>query len=183
MTTAVPMLRAPLTRAIDEGTTADVETLPEVRSATVDPGFFTLLELEAVEGRTLEAQDGPGTEPVAVVNESFAQRHFGSTSALGQSIRLGDADSQDNWLTIVGVVPDFWMDGEQNRAPEGVYTPLAQAETPDPVARHGRLGLRYAWVIVEVDGGAIGSKAIGPMTSRLVGLFRALVDAESEKVL
>ena len=168
ITMAVPAQRASRSYVSDEGMPADSDNLPGVRTSMVDPAFFQMFGLSAIEGRVFDPQDRQGSERTAVVNESFADRHFGEVSAIGRRIRLGESDTADPWMTIVGVVPDFWMDGDENRRPEGVYTPVSQSATDDPVARHGRLGLRYAWAIVEVDGGQrAGQEAIQAALGRI----------------
>jgi ABC-type antimicrobial peptide transport system permease subunit len=62
---------------------------------------------------------------VALVNESFARKHF-PEGALGRQFALARGDHQQ-WRTIVGVVPDL---GEattgQGRVPESFYLSLAQ---------------------------------------------------------
>ena len=165
---SVPVLRAPVSYVLDEATPPGAQELPRVRTSMVDPAFFDLFAQSATEGRLIESRDDSASEPIAVVNESFARRHYGEESALGQRIRLGTADSGDAWMTIVGVVPDFWLNGERNREPEGVYTPVSQSASDDPVARHGRLGLRYGWVIVDVSGGVrAGEDAIRSALGRI----------------
>jgi len=167
VTTGVPVLRATATTVRDESAGA-TEDLPRVRVAAVDPGFFQVFGLETTTGRVIGSEDRAGTEPVIVINESLARRHFGEQPALGRRLRLGGTDSTDPWLTVVGVVPDFWMNGELTEDTEGAYTALAQGATSDPVARHGRLGLLYSWVVVSVDGGVrAGHEGISAALARL----------------
>jgi hypothetical protein len=68
--------------------------------------------------------------PVAVVSRGFVHKHLGDESALGRRIRIGQADSKEPWLTIVGVVPDVWYDGTDDDDQLGtvVFTPLGQSD-------------------------------------------------------
>jgi putative ABC transport system permease protein len=100
---------------------------PFTRSAVVTSGFFETVGTGIVEGRGFGPQDRAGSLPVAVVNQSFAATHFPGGDAIGRRVRLG-VDTEAPWLTIVGIVPDLHMAGVQNEEPEGLYTPLAQAE-------------------------------------------------------
>ena len=159
VSTAIPMTVAPFTPIETEGTPTDGSL--GIRVATVTPEFFETFGLAPIEGRVLGVEDTPGGELVVVINESLATRHFAGESPIGRRLRLGGEEATDSWLTVVGVVPDHWMDGERSDRPYGAYTALAQAHTPDPVARHGRLGLWYGWVTVELEGGVrVGAEAI-----------------------
>jgi hypothetical protein len=61
------------------------------------------------------------------VNESFVRRFFDGQDPLGKRIRLGGRDSEEEWRTIVGVVPDMYLGGLDNdEMSHGIYTPLAQ---------------------------------------------------------
>lgn len=48
---------------------------------------------------------------MAIVNTAFERRWFDGESALGRRLRLGGADSEAPWLTIVGVVRDLRAGG------------------------------------------------------------------------
>ena len=79
-------------------TTAGAE---RVRVRRVTAGWFDLLGVPVAAGRTFGPQEGaPGAEPVAVVSQAFARRHFGDVaSAVGAPIRL-DGET----MTVVGVL-------------------------------------------------------------------------------
>jgi putative ABC transport system permease protein len=100
---------------------------PRVRTAAVTPAFFQALGTDVVEGRGFDSRDRAESLPVAVANRSFVARHFPEGGAIGSRMRVGTADSEEPWLTIVGIVPDLHMAGVDNEDPEGIYTPLAQS--------------------------------------------------------
>jgi predicted permease len=68
------------------------------------PGFFETLQIPVLTGRVFDARDRPETPPVAVVNESFARRYFGTVNASGRRFRP-ELDST-LWYEVVGVVGD-----------------------------------------------------------------------------
>jgi putative ABC transport system permease protein len=86
----------------------------------VSDGYFAALGLRPLRGREFEPADRDGRRFVAMVNESFARRHFGAEDPIGRRLRF---DERDQWRTIVGVVPDTLMQGpmEQNRDGAGVF--------------------------------------------------------------
>ncbi len=132
----------------------DDSEYPEVRTGTVSGDYFAIFGVQPVEGRTINGSDVAGSEPVAVVNQSFAARHFPGESVLFQRIRLG-ADGSEPWVTIVGVVPDLWRSNRAERDLSRVFVPLEQSGTPDPSVRLGRWGLRYMTVAVRGEGGTL----------------------------
>jgi putative ABC transport system permease protein len=100
---------------------------PLVRTAVVTPGFFETFDAPVLRGRGFSAGDREGSLPVTVVNQSFEEKFFPTGGAVGSRIRLGGADSEVPWVTIVGVVRDLHMAGVANEEPEGLYLPLAQS--------------------------------------------------------
>jgi predicted permease len=98
---------------------------PEARSLTVSPDFFDVLRVRVVQGRTFDARDRAGVDGVAIVNESFARKHFPG-GALGRQFALARGDHQQ-WRAIVGVVPDLGMNIiDQGRNPEAFYLAFDQ---------------------------------------------------------
>ncbi len=68
----------------------------------VSPGYFSTIGQPILKGRAFGESDTEATTPVIVVSESLARRHFGATSAVGETLVLSNG-----WrATIVGVVGD-----------------------------------------------------------------------------
>jgi len=129
LTNTLPGLGASTTRfAVSGEAYAQEVDYPRTRSAFVTPGFFETFGVEPLQGRTFERTDDQAGHPVALVNAGFARRFFPGEDPLGRQIRMGTADSEEPWLTIVGVVPDLYMQGVANsdEVTQGVYLPLAQ---------------------------------------------------------
>jgi putative ABC transport system permease protein len=91
----------------------------------VDPAYFQTLGIPLLQGRLFEAQDGPRSARVAIVNEPLAERYFGGR-AVGRTIR----DSWDRDLQIVGVVGAGPPRSPLAAAQPMVYYPLAQEASP-----------------------------------------------------
>ncbi len=66
----------------------------------VDPGYFELLGIRLLSGRSFSAHDTPDQPPVVVVNQAFSERYFEGGSAVGRKFRLGPTD-----VTVVGLAP------------------------------------------------------------------------------
>jgi predicted permease len=70
------------------------------------PDYFETLRVRVVAGRPVVADDRSGSPEIAVVNETFARRHWPNESALGQRVRVAAGQREKAWLTVVGVVAD-----------------------------------------------------------------------------
>ncbi|HXT49673.1 MAG TPA: ABC transporter permease, partial [Thermoanaerobaculia bacterium] len=104
---------------------------PDAHLAAVTPSYFATVGSHLVAGRDFTTADRDGSPPVVIVNQSFARRYFGAAAPLGKRIGIdGPAEEGTEpptlWATVVGVVPDLYMDGTDNKDPEGMYVPLAQ---------------------------------------------------------
>ena len=106
------------------------EEYPVARSATITPGYFTTFGTTVLRGRDFSAADVLTSEPVAIVNESFAREFYPGREALGQ--RFAERAGRDSlaWKTIVGVVPDLRMEGfdTDRPSPRGYYVPVTQRD-------------------------------------------------------
>ncbi|HSG82105.1 MAG TPA: FtsX-like permease family protein, partial [Gemmatimonadota bacterium] len=109
------------------------------RHHAVSPGFFAAVRASLVSGREFDGGDRVGNAPVAIVNRSFAQRHFEAGDPMGKRVQIGGARGE--WYTVVGVVGDL-RGHAIGSAPEetpAVYLPLLQqpASAVDLVVRGG----------------------------------------------
>jgi putative ABC transport system permease protein len=94
------------------------------------PGLFGTFGIPVLRGRDLEETDGAQAPPVAVVNQTFADRFLGG-QALGK--RVSTNGSEGPWTTVVGVVRDakYVSIGEDPRPM--LYLPFAQSYSPEMV--------------------------------------------------
>ncbi len=104
---------------------------PVARFASVSADFLDVYGVKVLEGRTFGPEDAYDAMPVAIVNQSFAEQFYPEGSAIGKRVRQGDSETEEPWRTIVGVVPDMYMQGLSNTEddPWGVYFPLDQYDT------------------------------------------------------
>ncbi|MGW8266610.1 MAG: ADOP family duplicated permease [Longimicrobiales bacterium] len=102
--------------------------------ASVTPSYLSTMEVPLLVGRALSPDDGPGSEPVAVVSQALADRMAPGGSPLGLRIRI-DTQGDSIWRTVVGVTGDV-----RYRLSQG---PMAMAFVP-MAQRPTELGL---WVV------------------------------------
>lgn len=89
----------------------------------VSADYFRLVGTRPIAGRLFDARDQAADAPrVALVNESFAKKFWPAADPLGRRFR--SSQTQDRWVTVVGVVPDSQMQGifaEPGRDEAGFY--------------------------------------------------------------
>jgi putative ABC transport system permease protein len=105
---------------------------PRGNFESVSDNYFAALGLKILEGRDFTMNDEDAKQPVAIVNASFARKHWGHQSALGHQVRIFNPGQPQPWRTIVGVVPDTLMQGpfDQQTDNAGFYMPLLGASPP-----------------------------------------------------
>jgi len=131
LTTVLPGLFGEGTRVGVQGARyQDDQDYPFVNFAPITPGFFETFGVTVQQGRTFLPTDDSESLPVAVVNRSFVDQFFSGQDPVGQLIRMGGELSEEPWLTVVGVVPDMYLQGVGNteQSQSGFYVPLAQAD-------------------------------------------------------
>lgn len=116
--------------AVEGQTYAEDRDYPIGRFGQIAPGYFDAVGLEVTLGREFLPSDDAGADPVAIVNAGFAQKYLAGGSPLGRRIRVGTSSTTEPWRTVVGVVPDVYMQGVGNtdEGPEGFYVPLQQSD-------------------------------------------------------
>ena len=102
---------------------------PRGNFESVSDNYFSTLGLKILEGRDFTIDDADTKQPVAIVNASFARKHWGNQSALGHQVRIFNPGEPQPWRTIVAVVPDTLMQGpfDQQTDSAGFYMPLLGA--------------------------------------------------------
>ncbi|HVT59140.1 MAG TPA: ABC transporter permease [Thermoanaerobaculia bacterium] len=103
----------------------------------VSAGYFPTLGIPVLQGRAFATGDRDGGEPVVIVNQALARRYYPNGSALGHRIRRLGSKS---WRTIVGIVGEVHLFGQDQAVAPQVYLPAAQTDSyPMPIATFAML--------------------------------------------
>ena len=134
--------------------------------AYVTPGYFSSLRIALLSGRRIARQDTPVSEPVAVVNATFARRLFDDPSPIGHHFKTEGAT-----YTIVGVVADVAKRrGLQGAAPIGTepvaYLPATQM--PQGLVNIAHIWFQPSWIV----------RTRGPVAGLTASMQRALASAD-----
>ena len=101
---------------------------PECDYAAIAGDYFGTLGVRVVEGRAFTERDDARGVPVAMVDRSFAKKHFPRQSAVGKRVSFPMMGGR--WLQIVGVVDDVRNWGPDGVSLPGIYRPLLQSGSP-----------------------------------------------------
>jgi predicted permease len=97
--------------------------------AIVSPQYFAALEIPLRSGRVFTDADTADTEPVAVIDETLAQRYWPGENPVGAHLRNGGNSTP--WARVIGVVghvahSDLGESGEEGK----YYFPMGQQQVP-----------------------------------------------------
>jgi predicted permease len=105
----------------------------------VSPDYLATLGVRLVAGRDFDDNDVMGHEPVAIVNETFAHRFWGDSSAIGRTIQVGHF--KDRWANpamahqtrVIGVAADMHEIGLDRPARPTVLLSRGQSPERQPI--------------------------------------------------
>jgi putative ABC transport system permease protein len=138
---------APLSRSwsfpVETPEPAGAEPTASAFITSASPGYFGLMGIALLRGRTFEPTDRAGAPPVAIVSEGLARRVWPGGDPIGQRIRIAPVEramgssgwmgrsgsgfsSDEQWRTVVGVVADVTKTLVDENPPD-LYYPLDQA--------------------------------------------------------
>jgi predicted permease len=93
-------------------------------SNTIGPDYFRTLRIPLRAGREFADRDDEMGAPVAMVNNTFAERFWGgAANAIGKRVRAGDGE----WRTVVGVAADVKYARIDESAHPYFYLPFLQS--------------------------------------------------------
>lgn len=88
----------------------------------VAPGYFALLGIPLIKGRSIEATDGRSAPRIAIVSEALARSVWGNANPIGQRIDLPFGEPAE----VVGIVGDVRTTGLDGEASRTVYLAASQ---------------------------------------------------------
>ncbi len=119
-----------------EGYLAQPHESMEITRGIAGPNYFHVMHTSLISGRDFTEADGPGSQPVAIVNQAFVDRYWPGQNAIGKRVK------DDDWLTVVGVARNAKYRLLTYPPEPVIYLPLYQAyrSTQDTVIHLRALG-------------------------------------------
>jgi putative ABC transport system permease protein len=108
-----------------QGRAAESQRGPIADIAIVDTNYFRTMEVPLIAGRNFTGFDTYTTQPVAVIDQTLAQRYWPGNDPVGQQVKFGFGRGVDG-VTIVGVVGDIKSDGFEAPSVPHIYVALGQ---------------------------------------------------------
>jgi putative ABC transport system permease protein len=95
-----------LTFTIEGQSAEEQQRNPYLNDLRVSPNYFQTIGVRLIKGRLLNEFDTTDTERVGLISERLAARAWPGQEPIGKRLKVGGANSQSKWTTIVGVVGD-----------------------------------------------------------------------------
>jgi putative ABC transport system permease protein len=109
---------------------ADPSHMPSAVGNTVTPGYLPTMGIVLRRGRGFEPTDDGRALKVALIDELFARRFFGTRDPIGRQLSFVTTGYAVDTVTIVGVVGTVRQFGLAHENTPEVYFALAQGLTP-----------------------------------------------------
>ena len=117
----------------------------ELNNNRVSAGYFELMRIPVLAGRTFDARDTAGQPDRVIINETMARRYFPGGLAVGRTIAFGDSGPAT--VEVIGVVADTRYRMVREAPRPSFYRAMAQSPVPfaalhvrttgDPLAQLG----------------------------------------------
>ena len=163
---------------------------PRADYRTVTPGYFETMRTPITKGRGFTRLDGPESQPVVIVSDSFAARHWPEQDPIGRRIVFGGDEPET--VTVVGTAGNHIHDWFLGPNVPTIYRPAAQRMTASlgfvirtsgeptsitPAAREALAGIDPDQPIYQVSTQRqlLKERTIGPQyAAAMMALFGAL---------
>ena len=99
---------------------------PRITFTGVTPHFHKTLAIPILRGRDFAEFEGWSRTPVAIVNQTMANRYWPDGDAIGRRFRMRNPDTE--WFSIVGITPDvqlFGVDPSNSAPTPAAFVPYA----------------------------------------------------------
>ncbi|MGC1782173.1 MAG: ABC transporter permease [Acidobacteriaceae bacterium] len=96
----------------NEPKAADLNDMHWALRYIVEPDYLQVMHIPLLRGRFLTDEDRANTPPVAVVDESFARKYFGSSNPVGKLLNLDGVDKKVEIVGVVGHVMQWALDND-----------------------------------------------------------------------
>jgi putative ABC transport system permease protein len=106
------------------------ENQPGAGYSVVCPNYFRTMGIKLISGREFTEQDSQNAPGVIVINEAMAKRYWPNEDPIGKRIKIGGFNSDNPWLTIVGIAQDVKQGGLDRQSRREFFRPYSQAAWP-----------------------------------------------------
>jgi putative ABC transport system permease protein len=112
---------------------------PTVDYRQISAHYFDVLGIRMLKGRAFNEGDTRNTQPVVVINESFARQYYPNEEAIGKQLSLEDSSQRLTRWTVVGVAKDIKHEGLSSKAKPELFSLLEQSLAKTDDGPEGRM--------------------------------------------
>src|SRR5262249_10180526 len=106
------------------------ENQPGAGYSVICPNYFRTMGIKLVSGREFTERDSLNAPGVIVINEALARLYWPNEDPMGKRIKIGGFNSDNPWLTIVGIAQDVKQSGLDRQSRREFFRPYNQAAWP-----------------------------------------------------
>ena len=99
---------------------------PRAFLRNVSPNYFEAMGIPLRKGRGFTESDNANAPAATIINETAARKFWPNEEPLGKRFKRGSVDSQNPWLTVVGVIGAVSHSSLQVASQPEVYLPFQQ---------------------------------------------------------
>jgi putative ABC transport system permease protein len=89
----------------------------------VSTGYFLAMGIPLLRGREFTRQDNSEAPAVAIVGESFVEKHWSGEDPIGKRFKWGAFETDSDWREVVGVAGEVKVNGVRNETFPQIYLP------------------------------------------------------------
>ena len=112
---------------IEDHPALEASEAPAADLQIISGDYFSVLKIPLMAGRFFTAADRAASARVAIVSRTLASRFWPGSDPVGQRLKLGVADSNEPWMTVVGVVGDARQNWWNPATFPVIYQPYLQS--------------------------------------------------------
>ena len=111
------------------------DRVPIVITRMISPRYFETMGIPLLKGRAFTEEDKAESPAVIVISETTARQFWPGEDALGKQLKIGfPSNSENKWLTVIGVVKDVRQYELVVEPKPQMYLPFTQANFFEPRA-------------------------------------------------
>lgn len=98
---------------------------PSAGISIVSPGYFDVVRMPLVSGRSFSASDTEQSYKVAMISREAERRYWSGRDPIGQRVKFVSGTASE-WIRIVGVMSDLASTDRDEQPEPAIYLPFAQ---------------------------------------------------------
>jgi putative ABC transport system permease protein len=89
----------------------------------VSTGYFQAMGIPLLRGRAFTRRDNEDAPAVVIVGQSLVERYWPAEDPVGKRLKWGDHSTPSEWMEVVGVAGDVWVNGVTGGLRPQIYIP------------------------------------------------------------